>query len=175
MAAIGTALVLSAATAFIGTTPAHAARNEPSGVKNLFNGLCWAVAGGSKADNAQLVQYTCDPQRPPSQQFEWYYDPASPNAYVEIHITNDAYWVGYSCVAVAGGSTASLAKIVQYHCDGEDRSLWQVLYVANTGTYQVKNKHSGLCITQNGLSTKINAPLVQYTCDGQNARRWYDY
>ncbi len=169
--------MLSLSTLFFNAAPAHAAKSDWGGVKNLYNGLCWAVAGASAANNAKIVQYTCDPLKPQSQRFEWFYNMGeTEDTYVMIYIRNDDFFVGYSgCVAVAGGSKASLAQIVQFDCDSEDRSLWQIKYVGPTGTYQIKNKHSGLCITQDGLSRKINAVLVQYTCDGQSARRWYDY
>jgi len=80
------------------------------------------------------------------------------------------------CIAVAGGSTALNANIVQYTCDGNDRSLWDWVDsgISYNGThfYFLKNRHSGWCISTAGGSTAIWAPMVQYHCDANYARLW---
>jgi pectate lyase len=167
---IGAALIIGAAIVAINPSPAHAANGEWALIKNVYNGLCMANAGGSTANNTRIVQYTCDPKAY-TQWFEWDYIANPTTGWVRIY-TNGLIG-GYRCLTPAGGSTASLAQIVIYTCDANaDQFYWKFLPVNNT--YQIQNKKSGLCITPNGLSTALNSVMVQYTCDAHTSRKWYD-
>ncbi|GAB3937064.1 hypothetical protein GCM10027614_14600 [Micromonospora vulcania] len=43
---------------------------------------------------------------------------------------------------------------------------------ATTGVYDLKARHSGLCLDVNGNSTADGAPLIQWTCTGTTNQRW---
>ncbi|MBQ0988769.1 RICIN domain-containing protein [Micromonospora sp. H61] len=75
------------------------------------------------------------------------------------------------CLTVAGGSTANLARAVQYNCDGHASRTW-VVSGSLGGNFRLVNLNSGRCLTVDGGSTANNAPVVQYTCDTHAARYW---
>ncbi|MFY1672454.1 RICIN domain-containing protein [Plantactinospora sp. WMMB334] len=75
------------------------------------------------------------------------------------------------CLTIAGGSTANLARAVQYNCDGHPSRLW-LIDGSLTGNFRIVNVNSGRCLTIDGGSTANIAPAVQYTCDTHRARYW---
>ena len=155
---------MATATVFIGATPAFATNVIYNSVlRNGTSHLCMAVAGGSTANNAAIVQFTCDGQS----RSNWtiYESPDFPRNY---YITN---MNSHKCLSPAGGSPSTYAPIVQYDCDTDISRLWRVIGVGAT-YFELQNVHSKWCISTDGDSRKINAPLIQYNCDAQLSRQW---
>jgi hypothetical protein len=122
---------------------------------NDHSGLCLTVAGASTANNANIVQYTCDFSYPYNE--DWYFDGA--------HIIN-----GHSglCLTVAGASTADNANLVQFGCENtfpyNENWYAEPLY-GGSYYWHLWNGHSNKCMTVGGASLANNANIVQYTCD----------
>ncbi|MBQ1020174.1 RICIN domain-containing protein [Micromonospora sp. D93] len=76
------------------------------------------------------------------------------------------------CMAVAGGSTSNNAGIVQYTCDGLDRSRWTSISSTVTGYVRIQNLNSGKCLSPAGGSPVLGVRIVQYNCDSDVSRLW---
>jgi hypothetical protein len=148
---------------FLATTPAEAA--PPTGdirIQNVNSGLCLSPAGGSAANNVQIVQYLCQ---------ELYIR----SYYVTYSSTLGAYqiknYANGKCLSPAGGSGGNNVAIVQYTCDSDRSRYWTA--VKRSGSWTLRNLKTELCLSPAGGGTGLNGPIVQYSCDGNPARNWY--
>ncbi|MFI9570782.1 RICIN domain-containing protein [Microbispora rosea] len=80
-------------------------------IRNQHSGKCLTVLGASKAENAKVVQFTCDYTFPFNEQ--WYLVDLSP-ADGYYHIVNRN---SNKCLTVLGASGANNASAVQFTCD----------------------------------------------------------
>lgn len=70
-------------------------------------------------------------------------------------------------VAVADGSYAPGARIIQWTYTGTDEQRWNLPDAGQTG--QIQNWRSGLCITTDGVAGHW---LFQDRCDGRRYQQW---
>jgi Ricin-type beta-trefoil lectin domain-like len=74
-------------------------------------------------------------------------------------------------VDVRSSSTAEDAVVVQREVDLESRSqAWRAL--RQPDGYELRNAHSGRCLSVAGDSVDAGAELVQRTCDDSAGQRW---
>ncbi|MER6564263.1 RICIN domain-containing protein [Streptomyces sp. NPDC001027] len=66
---------------------------------------------------------------------------------------------------VAGGSTASGAKVIQWQSTGGDNQKWTLNRTADN-VFTLKSVKSGLCLDVPSRSTAENVQLQQWTCHG---------
>jgi hypothetical protein len=152
-------LVAGTGAAFWVPTAAHAATE--SCIRNDHSELCLTINGGSTANNARAVQYTCDSH---DSRF-WYLRAVGSGYYNIVNGHSD------KCLTIAGGSKANNANAVQYNCDGHLSRNWRV-----TGTrpyVKIVNQHSNKCLTPAGGSQANLTQIVQYNCDNHASRIWY--
>ena len=145
--------------------PGLAAAGPPSGrvaIVNASSGLCLTVAGGSRANNAEVVQYLCDED--PSRFWSF----ALVNATDIVAITNLNSGL---CLTVAGGATGRNVTAVQYTCDNDPSRHWRYTQIGESA-FRLVNVKSNLCITIAGGGTDRNTAAVQYACDGDRSRDW---
>lgn len=138
-----------------------AASIEVGEIKNANSNKCLAVAGGSTANNAELVQYTCDGHA----SRDWTLVPDG----VFWKIVNDK---SGKCATIAGGGTADNDQAVLYTCDADDSRKWVWYEQDVTGLDIFQNVNSGLCMTVAGGGTSNNDKIVQYPYDEHKSRKW---
>ncbi|MFJ8608067.1 RICIN domain-containing protein [Streptomyces sp. NPDC093675] len=155
------AALIAAATSVVAFSLPAAADPTQSWIRNDYSELCLTIDGGSTANNAVAVQYTCD-----SHNARYWYLVSVGGGYYNIRNVNSG-----KCLTIAGGSTADNAYAVQYNCDGHLSRNWRV---SGTRPYvKIVNQNSGKCLTPAGGSTANLAKIVQYTCDSHPSRIWY--
>ncbi len=133
-------------------------------LRNLGGGKCLAVAGGSSANNAVLVQYNCDgdPTR------RW-------NVTAAVGQTGVIKDGGTGKCATPGGQGLNTLNwhLDQFTCDGNVYRTWYVSGITVDGIYsQYANLGSGFCMGINGDSKDNNAIIVQQTCTGDPFQFW---
>jgi hypothetical protein len=81
---------------------------------------------------------------------------------------HDFYWIvnehSDRCLNVTGASTADLARIIQFTCQGNyTNDRW---YIEDTGWgfFHIINENSRKCLNVSGASTADLAPVIQFTC-----------
>ena len=131
-------------------------------ILNANSGLCLSPAGGSKDNNAQVVQYLCDDD--PSRL--WGFRVVNGNDISQIVNMNSGL-----CLTVAGGGTASNTTAVQYTCDDDPSRRWRMTS-NDDRSFRLVNMNSNLCLTIAGGGIVRNQPAVQYPCDGHPSRDW---
>lgn len=130
---------------------------------------CLAVAGGSKLDNAAIVLYD-DCSSLAESRSQWR----------AVWVTGFSYKIqnvnSSKCLAVANGSTAIGAAIVQLTCSTSNKTrLWYFApeyAVPNTSWVTIRNAASDKCITPDGGIGANNRKIVLWNCDGDPSRRW---
>ena len=146
------------------TTPGP--RTFNSTIANQNGGNCADVSGGSTADGARLVQWSCHGGA--NQAF----------AFTPVSGASGQYTIGTAagkCVDVSGISTADNAAIHQWSCHGGDNQKWQLVPVNVAGTdktFNLRAVHSSKCIVPSGGSSASNAALVQLPCNSASSRVW---
>jgi len=123
-------------------------------ITNLHSGLCVAVAGGSTANNAQIVQYYCDGE---ASRF-WQLELIASGQYRIRNLKSG------KCLAIAGGSAATGAYAVLFTCDDHISRRWRLDSLGG-GNFHIVNLNSGKCLTVENASTAPNAKLLQYPCN----------
>ncbi len=71
---------------------------------------------------------------------------------------------------MSGASTADNADIIQWTCGGGTNQQWQ--WVAHSGYYLLKARHSGKCADVSGSSTGDGADVRQQACTGGANQDW---
>jgi hypothetical protein len=118
------------------------------------DGLCLDVFGNAGAAGAVIDQWSCAGQ--PNQQFQFV--PVSAG-YGELQAQNSGL-----DVAVANSSTAAgTADIVQQSVNGAAASLWLPVRQSD-GSYEFRNKNSGLCLDVFGNGNNRGQQLDQWSC-----------
>jgi len=147
--------------------PAEAATTAATGIPITIenSGKCMNVAGGSTANSAKVIQYTCVAS-------------ATNDKWVVVPKGNDLYWIqnvgSGKCLTVYGASTANNASLIQYTCTTGANETWYIESQPERPTMRFIGAGSGLCLDVPGRSTANNVNLVQYTCqpgDGTSNER----
>jgi len=99
---------------------------------------------------------------------------APSGAFAQSSITEIVAKHSAKCVSVWGGSSANLARSVQWDCQGVDHQRY-TFEPASGGGYFVVAKHSGKCLAVNGGSKANSATVVQWPCSNGNYGNdvWY--
>ncbi|GAB3987319.1 hypothetical protein GCM10029978_105630 [Actinoallomurus acanthiterrae] len=64
-------------------------------------------------------------------------------------------------------------KLQQWQCWGGDMQLWSVVTQSATGTVQVRNLASDLCLDDTDGSNTPGSRLQQWTCNNLATQQWY--
>ncbi|MGW3349478.1 RICIN domain-containing protein [Nonomuraea rubra] len=75
------------------------------------------------------------------------------------------------CADVRNGSTANLAPIIQYDCNGGTNQQWRIQSISG-GHVQIIARNSAKCLDVNGVSTADGAALQQYGCGTGTNQQW---
>ena len=67
------------------------------------------------------------------------------------------------CLDVGGASTAHAADVGVWRCVQADNQLWRFQYVGN-GFYQVRVRHTDMCLDVAYRGTGDNANVIQASC-----------
>src|SRR5215469_12098266 len=134
---------------------------------NEHSHLCLGISGG--LDNAPAVQFACNGH--PDQQWRWGSGNHSDGDYVQL-INNDN-----ECLGVAGGSTATDARVVGWQCLGSNHTdqYWFAdstdaamdCYPLGGGVMFLVNFHSDDAVGVLGNSTASDASVVQWSLQQQ--------
>jgi len=120
--------------------------------------LCLDVAGYSNTAGAALVQWTCKTPAQGNGNQLLKFVPAA-EGYGELRISSSG-----QDVAISGASTvAGQPDVVQQPANTAAASLWLPL-LQSDGSYEFKNKNSGLCLDVYGESTSPGQQLDQWPC-----------
>ncbi|HZP53187.1 arabinofuranosidase catalytic domain-containing protein [Actinocrinis sp.] len=129
----------------------------PSGYHRLVvgnDGLCLDSYGNTSNAGAAIDQYTCNGQTNQQLQFV----PTS-GGYGELQVENSG-----QDVTVANSSTSQgVADIVQEPVNGNAASQWLPSQQSD-GSWQFKNKNSGLCLDVYGAGSNNGQQLDQWPC-----------
>ncbi|MFC4534661.1 RICIN domain-containing protein [Sphaerisporangium dianthi] len=117
------------------------------------SGKCVDVRDGSTANNAAIIQYSCN--NGANQQ--WSVRDAG-GGYAQIVARNSG-----RCLDVTSGSTADGASIIQYACGSGANQQWR-LQDAGGGYVRLVARHSGKCMDLPSGSTADNVQFKQYPC-----------
>jgi hypothetical protein len=139
------------------------------GFSNLKSAKLLAVAGGSTANGARIVQ--------------------NPLALSGGDLISDQNWAasdaggGYysfrnvrsgKALGVDGASTAAGAGLIQATPDTSNNQDWRFETSATypAGVYRIRNRKSNLCIGIPGASTATGVQAAQFPCDGTQNQGW---
>ena len=121
--------------------------------------LCLDVYGNSSTSGAVIDQWNCNGQG--NQQFQFV---AASDGYGELRAQNSG-----QDVSVSGNSTAQgVPDIVQQTANASPGSLW-LPQQQSDGSWQFKNRNSGLCLDVYGAGSNTGQQLDQWPC--KNASR----
>lgn len=129
---------------------------------NKHSGKYINVAGASRDDRAQIIQYTTGAGND-----EWRLKYVGNNKEFRIENLHSK-----KIMVVKDGTTQAGAEIIQYTESGSDNEVWILEYSnINTQFFRLKNKRSGkyLCVAQD--ATSDNAKLVQENA-GMESQFW---
>jgi hypothetical protein len=149
--------VLAAVAALAPLSAAQAAVTAASGIqiRAAHSNKCFNVSGGSVANSAKIVQYSCSPT-------------ATNDKFQLLRQTDGSYWIqgvgSGKCLNVQGGSLADNAAIIQYTCSSSANTKFRVEPVAGKPTVRIRGVQSGKCLNVPNASTADNVGLIQYTC-----------
>ncbi|MGC4806157.1 RICIN domain-containing protein [Micromonospora sp. DT233] len=126
-----------------------------------YSGKCLDVNGGSGADGATVIQWSCGSGG--NQRFAL--DDAGGGYYRLV-----AQHSG-KCLDVADGSRADGAAVIQWSCAaGAYHQQWQLR--ASGATTQLVARHSGKCLDVADWSSADGAVVDQWTCNGGANQQW---
>jgi hypothetical protein len=119
-------------------------------IKAKQSGRCVDVSGGSSADGANVIQWTCH---------------SGNNQRWALHQMSDGYYqikskLSGKCLEVAGSSTVNGANVQQMTCRGSNNQRWKFDWLGDS--YMLTNKHSG----------KVLDITPDPYLNGQNVRQW---
>jgi hypothetical protein len=125
------------------------------------SGKCTDVVGGSTANGAQLVQYTCGTGV--NQRFSVV---DAGGGYVQLVARHSG-----KCVDVGNWSTADGVVLAQYTCHVGTNQQFQ-LQDAGSGYVRVVARHSGKCADVSDASTADSTRVVQWSCGTGTNQQW---
>ena len=163
------ALALAASTVVAFQSPASAAAGE-SGPWYMWGTpayRCIDNPHGQTANNITMDIYNCLRD---AQNEQWKFEETD-NHYVIIrNVTSQ------KCLTVKNASTENNYPILQFDCNLGYNQQWLPEPTYPDGVsdfYQLRNRHSGRCLTVKNASTANGATLLQYTCDPwQSNNQW---
>jgi len=125
------------------------------------SGKCLHVVGGSTANGADIVQYTClgvGHQR-------W-----------QLQDIGDGYFlikVAHSgkCLDVSGQRDVDGANVHQYTCHAEFNQQWRRVTLSS-GYSNFVARHSGKCLEVDNASLSNSIDAQQWTCNGNRNQQW---
>jgi hypothetical protein len=149
-----------------GRSVSLAAESQTGDIGTEPYGKCLAVGGGSKANGARVIQWPCNGHAEQiwTRVVLWRY-----NGIASVRIVNKN---SGKCLAVAGGSDAEAAKVIQWDCVGSQDQRWIEWPEPNSRRWvSFQNGNSIKCLAVAGASTANGAGLIQYTC-GHTGQRF---
>ncbi|MFC0433806.1 RICIN domain-containing protein [Kutzneria buriramensis] len=152
--ATGTANAAQSHIAAPASTVGVAAAPSQEVVVRTFADKCLDVQGGSAADGAQIIQYSCTDRY--NQKFQIAPGVSEPS---EIRTYAD------KCLDVQGGSAADGAQIIQYSCTGRYNQKFQIVNVGS-GLSEIRT-YADKCLDVQGGSAADGARIIQYSCTGK--------
>ena len=64
-------------------------------------------------------------------------------------------------------------RALQFDCDNHPSRTWTISDVTGSGVNQIRNVHTGKCVTiAGGTLDTNNLTAVQFDCDSDLSRRW---
>lgn len=129
-------------------------------IVNRASGKCVDVVGGSTANGAEIIQYTCGS----AANQQWRLTDRG-NGYVNVVAVHSG-----KCLDVTSASTADGAAVIQYTCGSGTNQQWQVRTVGSS--FQLVARHSGKCLDVPSSSTANGTRLKQYTCNSGTNQLW---
>ena len=124
------------------------------------SGRCADVVGGSTANGAEVIQYTCGS----AANQQWRLTDRG-DGYVNVVAVHSG-----RCLDVSGASVADGAAVIQYTCGSGTNQQWQLRPVG--GSYQLVARHSGKCLDLPASSGANGTRLKQYACTGGANQLW---
>ncbi|HKT05966.1 MAG TPA: RICIN domain-containing protein [Rugosimonospora sp.] len=145
-------------------TATGAVSGTTSGYNSLIarhSGKCADVTGGSTANSAAVIQYTCS---------------GATNQQWRLQNLNNGYYQivarhSEKCMDVTGASTTAGTAVIQYTCGSGTNQQWQ-LNSLGSGYYSIVSRNSGMCLDVTSASTADHAAVIQYTCSGATNQQW---
>jgi hypothetical protein len=126
-------------------------------IRNNFSALCLSN-GGSKENGAHAIQRACND----ANDAEWHLNTLADGT---KEIRNDR---SNQCLAIAGGSTADGAHMLQWPCrEANPDQHWEITTEAN-GLSRLRNAHSGQCLAIAAGVKTDGAHLLQWPCREAN-------
>jgi len=125
-------------------------------VEGVNSGKCFEVEGGSRADEAAIVQMTC--KSVGKQRFD--VKDMGGGAYRLLNARSG------KAIDIAAASNADGAKVQQYTDNGTDAQRFTFKSTGVAGEYTIVNQHSGKCLDVTGKSQLDGAKIQQWTCSG---------
>jgi hypothetical protein len=160
----GAAVAAMVTTAAMGATPAQA--SSSFSWVNKKSGQCMGVSGGSTANGAAVIQFTCNGN---SDQF-WYYGNSRTGA------DGSTYWEirnvksGRCLAAGNNGSAANGTPFVLWDCNGAPDQFFR--FEANGNFWWIYDMRSDKCVSVLNGSTQRSTPVVQWDCNGNDDQLW---
>lgn len=137
------------------------ALSEPFWVFAKHSGKALDVAGASKANSAQIIQY--DHHGGENQVF--FVEPVGGGHYRIVALHSG------KVLDVAGASNSNGAKIIQYEWHGGDNQRFRFEHVG-AGYYKIIAKHSDKVLDVNGASNANGAHVIQWAWNGGDNQKW---
>ncbi|MEU4693674.1 RICIN domain-containing protein [Actinoplanes sp. NPDC023714] len=162
------ALLLIVPLALLGWSvlPSDAATLPAAGaaytLKVTKSGKCIDVPGASKDNGALLQQWGCT-DGANWQQFKLV---AAGSNYLLQNVSSG------KCIDVPGGSATSGVQLQQWGCASAQTNQQWRLAASGTGTFQIINVGSGLCVSDKDASTASGAAMIQETCTANSNKQW---
>jgi hypothetical protein len=155
------AIVAALAGAIVAAPAASASASRPAASlavrtwQNFHSNKCLGVNGGSMANGAKVVQYTCNG----AADQEWYTIPLGDGGHYQVR--NGAN--SSKCLAVPGGSFAQNTQLVIWDCGvGSLDQYWTGALTAQYDCFALFNYNSGLVVGVSGAALTNTAPVVQF-------------
>jgi hypothetical protein len=154
-------VIAAAAMVGAGAVPGNAlaAITPAAGVhiKAAHSNKCLNVQGGSLANSAAIIQFTCS---------DTY---VNDNFRVRPVGTTGNYQIiaisSNKCLNVQGGLVANSTPVIQFGCvDTGLNNLWRFVPVAGKPTFRIVSVQSGKCLNVRGGGQENSAQLVIFTC-----------
>ncbi|GAC1351054.1 MAG: hypothetical protein NVS3B20_00270 [Polyangiales bacterium] len=134
--------------------------SNPTSIKNINDGLCLTVGGGSLLSGAPVQQTSCNGQ--PNQQFIL---SQKANGYYNIRAQNSS-----NCVRPQGGGTSNGTPLDMEACNATYTSEEYTLQASTTGAYALVNHKSGRCVDVPWSQSTVGLQLQIYDCNGTSAQ-----
>lgn len=164
------ALVVAIPAALIGYSvlPSEAATAPTAGgvytIAAASSGRCIDVVAGSTVNGGLLQQWGCHAD----QAWQQFRVQAQANSQVNLVNVNST-----RCVDVPNGAATAGVQIQQWGCGSGTKPAQLFTFAASgSGTYQIRNVASGMCLSVAGSSTANGAAVTQEACAPNANQQW---